>query len=99
MWRIKIHPLVLREDFKSIDPPQQKVILKAIQKKLSVHPEAYGQPLSGEFSVYWRLRVQDHRVIYRIVKEEIVVLVVKIGIRKDDRVYQEFFARLRKLKG
>ena len=99
MWRVKIHPLVLREDFKNIDLPQQKIILKAISKKLSVHPEAYGQPLGGEFSVYWRLRVQDHRVIYRIIKDEIVVLVVKIGIRKDDRVYQEFFARLRKLKG
>lgn len=99
MWHIKIHPLVLQEDFKKIDLPQQKTILRVIQKKLSLDPQAYGQPLTGEFSNYWRLRVQDYRVIYRFVKEEIVVLVVKIGIRKDDRIYQEFFSRLRKLKG
>lgn len=97
MWQIKIHPLVIREDLKSFDPPAQKMILKAIQKKLTLHPEAYGQPLSGAFSGYWRLRVQDYRVIYRIAKDQIMVLVVKIGIRKDDRIYQEFFARLKKL--
>ena len=98
IWRIKIHPLVLREDFKNIDPSQQRTILKAIQKKLSIDPQAYGQFLSGEFSGYWRLRVEDYRVIYRILKEKVVVLVVKVGIRKDDRIYQEFFVRLRKLE-
>ncbi len=98
MWQIKLHPLVLREDLKSIDPHEQKIILKAIHKKLSHDPEAYGKALGGGFAGYWRLRVEDYRVIYRIVKDEVVVLAVKVGIRKDDRIYQEFFARLRKLE-
>ena len=97
MWQIKIHQLVLEADFKTISPAQQKIILKAIEKKLSLDPQNYGKPLRGEFSGYWRLRVEDYRVIYRVVKEEILVLVVKVGIRKDDRVYQEFFSRLKKL--
>ena len=98
IWQIKIHPLVLQEDLKSIDPSQQKSILKTIQKKLSLDPEAYGKPLSGEFSGYWRLRAGDYRVVYRIINDQIMVLVVKIGIRQDDRIYQEFFARLKKIK-
>lgn len=97
MWQIKIHQLVLATDFKAIPLPQQKIILKVIQKKLSIDPKNYGRPLTGKFSGYWRLRVEDYRVIYRIINEQIVVLVVKIGIRKDDRVYQEFFSRLKKL--
>ena len=97
MWQIKIHPLVLEVDFKTIPRPQQKAILKAIQKKLTIDPQNYGQPLRGEFSGYWRLRVEDYRVIYRIINEQVLVRVVKIGIRKDDRVYQEFFSRLKKL--
>ena len=97
MWQIRIHQLVLESDFKTISLPQQKTILKTIEKKLSIDPQNYGKSLRGEFSGYWRLRVEDYRVIYRIVKEEILVLVVKIGIRKDDRVYQEFFSRLKKL--
>lgn len=97
MWQIKIHHLVLEADFKNIPSSQQKIILKAIQKKLSVDPQNYGRPLRGKFLGYWRLRVEDYRVIYRIINEQIIVLVVKIGIRKDDRVYQEFFSRLKKL--
>jgi len=98
MWQIKIHPLVLKEDFDEISPPQQKTILNAIQKKLSLDPESYGRPLRGEFSGYWRLRVGDYRVVYRLVKDEVLVFVIKVGIRKDDRVYKELFSRLRKLK-
>ena len=88
MWQIKFHPLVLEEDLKSIDPSQQKLILKAIQKKLSTDPAVFGKPLRGEFAHYWRLRVADYRVVYRMIKEEIVVLIIKVGIRRDDQVYR-----------
>ena len=98
MWRIKIHRLVLEEDFKKISPHDQRHILNTIQKKLTLDPAAYGNPLSGGFAGYWRLRIEDYRVIYKILKEEIVVLVIKVGIRRDDSVYQELFARLKKIK-
>ena len=95
MWQIKIHRLVLEEDFKKIPPVDQKQILRAIQKKISVTPEACGKPLHGEFSGYWRLRVGDYRVVYKIVKDEVLVYVIKVGIRRDDRVYRELLSRLK----
>lgn len=98
MWQVKIHRLVLEEDFKSITPHEQKHLLKTIHKKLSLDPEAYGKPLSGECRGLRRLRIEDYRVVYRIIKDQIVVLVIKIGIRKDDKIYQELFSRLEKLK-
>ena len=98
-WKIKVHSLVLQEDFKSIDPAQQNKILQTIQKKLTIDPESYGKPLGGEFKGYWRLRISDYRVVYRIIKDEVEVFVIKVGIRKDDKVYRELFARLRKIKG
>lgn len=98
MWQVKIHRLVLEEDFKKLAAFQQQTILKAIKKKLSLNPEAYGKALGGEFFGLWRLRVEDYRVIYRILKEEVVVLVIKIGIRRDSQVYEELFSRLKKLK-
>ena|SRR3989338_6156479 len=97
MWQVKIHRLVLEDDFKAISVSDQKTILQTIQKKLTVDPQHYGQPLRGEFMRYWRLRVEDYRVIYRIVKEQVVVLVIKVGIRRDDRVYRELGLRLKKL--
>ncbi len=97
MWQIKIHRLVLEKDFKKIPPAQQKLIIKTIKKKLTVDPQAYGKPLSGAFSGLWRLRIEDFRIIYRILKEQVVVLVIKIGIRRDFQVYEELFSRLKKL--
>ncbi|MBL7130500.1 MAG: type II toxin-antitoxin system RelE/ParE family toxin [Candidatus Omnitrophica bacterium] len=97
MWQIKIHRLVLEEDFKKIPPSQQKLIIKRIKKKLTIDPQAYGKPLSGGFSGLWRLRIEDYRVIYRVLKEQVVVLVIKVGIRRDAQVYEELFSRLKKL--
>jgi mRNA interferase RelE/StbE len=98
LWQIKIHRLVLEEDFKKIDSYHQSRLVKVIKKKLSVDPRAFGKPLSGAFSGYWRLAVEDYRVIYRIIKQEVLVLVIKVGIRRDAKVYEELFARLKKLE-
>jgi len=89
MWQVKIHRLVLKEDFKKLSPKQRQHILAVIKSKLSLAPEVYGKPLSGEFSGYRRLRVEDFRVIYRIVKQQIQVLVIKVGIRRDAAVYRK----------
>lgn len=98
MWQIKIHKLVYEEDFKKIPGNDQKRIIDVIYKKLSLDPQAYGKPLSGGFAGYFRLRIEDYRAVYRIIRNEIVVLVIKVGIRKDDTVYRELFLRLKKIK-
>ena len=97
IWQIQIHRLVLSEDFISISKPDKEVILKTIRKKLSLNPESYGKPLVGQFKGYWRLRIGDYRVIYRIVKNEVIVYVIKVGIRRNDRVYKELLKRLDKV--
>ncbi|PIV39222.1 MAG: hypothetical protein COS29_03685 [Candidatus Omnitrophica bacterium CG02_land_8_20_14_3_00__42_8] len=97
MRAIKFYPLVLRKDFKKIDPENQRQILRQIVKKLSINPEAYGKALSGELHGCWRLKIGDFRVIYRILKDRIEVLVVKIGIRRDFEVYEKFLLRLKKV--
>lgn len=95
MWQIKIHRLVLEEDFKKIPSFDQKQILRTIQKKTSINPEAYGKPLRGEFGGYWRLRIGDYRIVYKILKDEVLVCVIKVGIRRDDQVYRELLSRLK----
>ncbi len=98
MWSVLFHPLVLKEDFKDIAPHDQKTIFKQVIKKLSIDPEAYGKPLSRELHGYWSLRIEDFRAIYRIHKDRIEVIVIKIGIRRDMKVYEEFLLRLKKLR-
>lgn len=99
IWRIKIHRLVLSEDFKSINNSDQKIILRNIRKKLSLDPKVYGKPLWGELKGYWRLRVKDYRVIYKIKEDVVEVLVIKVGlIRRNEEVYKKVFFRLKKLR-
>ena len=97
IWQIRIHNLVLKEDFAELSNSDKESILKTIRKKLSLGPEGYGKPLIGQFKGYWRLRINDYRVVYKILKNEIIVYVIMVGIRKDDRIYKELIKRLDKI--
>lgn len=94
MWRVEIHPLIFKEDFRRIDRAAQARIMKAIHKKLSIAPIEYGKPLVGDLKGYYWFRVDDYRVIYRVQKERVTVFVIKVGIRRDDEVYRQMAERL-----
>lgn len=64
-----------------------EVILKNIEKKLTIDPYAYGKPLVKQWKNHHRLRVGDYRVIYRIQDEIVTVLIVEVDHRKD--VYKD----------
>ncbi len=62
----------------------------AISGRLTKAPEAYGKPLAANLSGYWKMRVGDYRVIYKVVKKEIWIL----GIINRRDVYREIVRRL-----
>lgn len=97
MWHVEIHPLVWEEDFVRIDPQARVRITKAIRSKLATHPTTFGKPLSGLLRGYWRLRVDAYRVIYRVEQRRLIVLIIKVGMRRDAQIYTEAIPRLRKL--
>ena len=97
MWQIKIHRLVVEEDFNKINKHDRHIILKTIYKKLSIAPEKYGSPLRSKLKGYWKLKISNYRIIYRIEKNTIKVLVLKVGIRRDEKVYKEMLLRMKKL--
>lgn len=56
-------------------------IIRAL-KRLAKNPYPPGvQKLEG--SSYYRLRVGDYRVIYEVQRQQLVVLVIRIGHRRD----------------
>lgn len=89
-WKLIYHP-----DVKTIDIPLLNAKLKnriktAIETRLVVSPHKYGKPLRRTLKGYWKLRVGDYRVIFRIVKNE--VWIFGIIHRKD--VYGNIRKRL-----
>jgi len=88
--KIRYHPKVKSEDIPRLSPDISTRIENAIRNRLIKNPIKYGLYLHGSLKGYRKLRVGDWRIIYRIMHNEIRILV--IGNRKD--VYQN--ADLRK---
>ena len=97
MWQIKIHRLVIDEDFKKISKHDRALILKTIYKKVSIAPEKYGSPLRSNLKGYWKLKISHYRVIYRMEKNILKVLVLKVGMRRDEEAYKEMLSRINKV--
>ena len=65
----------------AIQKPERLRLIETIDK-LANDPHA-GSALKGEFKGLRRIRVGDYRVIYEVLNNELVILVVKIGHRRD----------------
>ena len=73
----------VRDDLKEISKADRNRIQKAIETKLVLNPIEFGKPLQYSLKGLRRLRVGDHRVVFKIEEQTKVILVVKIGHRKE----------------
>jgi mRNA interferase RelE/StbE len=70
-------------DLKTIGKAEAKRIIEKVTRHLVKDPQGLGKPLRGEMSGLYRYRISNYRVIYRILKQEIVIEVISVGHRKD----------------
>lgn len=77
------------KEFKNLDKPIQKRIQKWIKKNLqgTEQPRAFGGPLHGNLSDYWKYRIGDYRIIAQIQDKELIILMIEISNR--DHVYDK----------
>ncbi len=66
---------------KKLDKKEKIRIIKKL-KELKRNPEI-GIPLTANLTGLWKLRIGDYRAIYAIKDQELVVLVLKLGHRKN----------------
>lgn len=96
-WSIVYHELFEKEDRKVINPYHWQLIINTIDKKLTNDPINYGKPLRGNLKKFYKLSIDKYRVIYQIKKGKVMVWIVKIGPRKDNKVYIDFLLRMKHL--
>ena len=82
-FEVKYLPEVVKKQIPKLSLANRQRIQKTIEKKLSIDPIAYGRPLKYSLKGLRRLRVDDFRVIYRIDDIDHLVIIVKIGHRKE----------------
>lgn len=80
IYSIKIKASAARA-LRKIDPLDRRRIVAAIDRL--AHERSAGSALKGEFGGLRRLRVGRYRIIYETTHEELTVLVVRVGHRRE----------------
>jgi mRNA interferase RelE/StbE len=83
-FKLIYHADVKKVDLPKIDMKNRSMIKKAIEERLATHPEVFGKPLQRTLKGYWKLRVGEYRVVFKILENDILVL----GIIHRKDVYQ-----------
>jgi mRNA interferase RelE/StbE len=90
LFELRYHPDVKTADIPLLDARLRTRIKNAIESRLATAPHLYGEPLRKTLRGYWKLRVGDYRVVFKIVGEEVWIL----GIIHRKKVYDEIKKRL-----
>ena len=82
-WKIKLTLPALNQLAAIRDTRVRESISRRINA-LEINPEKHGKPLSDELMGYRSIRAvgQRYRILYKVEEEQVIVVVVAMGIRK-----------------
>lgn len=72
----------VKKDLKRLGLEAAHRILKDIREKLLPDPRG-GKQLKGKDGVLWSFRSGDYRIIYTFSDRELIVLVIRVGHRRE----------------
>ena len=83
-WDYRVSERALKE-LRKLGPDASRRILAFLDNRIQEtdNPRQFGKALKGELGEFWRYRVGDYRVLCKIEDDVLIVLVVKIGHRRD----------------
>jgi mRNA interferase RelE/StbE len=73
-FKIVYHPDVRDIDIPSLNARLKNRLRKAIEERLVSAPHHCGEPLRKTLKGYWKLRVGDYRVVFKIAGDDIQML-------------------------
>lgn len=88
-FEVVYHPDI-PDDLALINRNIQTRIEAAIRLRLAQAPQAYGKPLAANLASYWKMRVGDYRIIYKVTKDGVWIF----GIIDRRDVYRDIVKRL-----
>ena len=84
IWTVEFDDAATKE-LRKLDKQAQGEILRYFRERIATDedPHRFGKPLSRELAGLWRYRVRNYRMICNIEDDKLVVLVLRIGHRKN----------------
>jgi len=90
-FTVNYHPDVKEVDLPRINVKMRERIRKAIESRLMTAPQEYGLPLRKSLRGYWKLRVGEYRIVFKIEGEIVYIL----GIRHRKSIYEDVTGRIK----
>ena len=84
-WQIEFDPAAVKE-LARLDKPVARRIVAFLRERIATaeDPRTLGEALRGaELGGFWKYRLGDYRVIAEIVDRRVVIIVVRIGHRRE----------------
>jgi mRNA interferase RelE/StbE len=83
MYKIKLTKIAA-EHLQTLDKATLKQVFNTIES-LKKAPHLLGKPLKGPLKEFRSIRAagQRYRIIYRVLHDEVIVVVIAVGIRKE----------------
>jgi mRNA interferase RelE/StbE len=83
-WKVEISPTALKQ-LNKLDKPVSRRILNFLRERVEKldDPRTIGGRLQGTLSGLWKYRVGDYRLICSLEDDRLVVLVLRIGHRRE----------------
>lgn len=90
-YNLVYHKDVAKIDLPGIDEKNKSMLKRAIEERLATQPEVYGKPLQRTLKGYWKLRVGDYRIVFKILGNELRIY----GIIHRKKVYRDIGKRIK----
>jgi len=83
-YKVRYHKKALKQLTK-LDKTISALLINWIETNLvdCSDPRAKGKALSGNLSSIWRYRVGDYRILAEIKDDEVLILIINVGHRRD----------------
>ena len=83
-WTVEVSGFAEKQ-LRKLDQPIQKRLINWLEDRIEgcKNPRHFGEPLRGEFAGLWRYRIGDYRIICEIQDQQLVVLALAVGYRRE----------------
>jgi mRNA interferase RelE/StbE len=83
-WTVEVSDFAEKQ-LRKLDRPIQRRLIDWLEDRIEgcKNPRHFGEPLRGEMAGLWRYRIGDYRVICEIQDQQLVVLALAVGHRRE----------------
>lgn len=86
-WTVICHPDV-EDDLTVLGTAEARAVLQVITERIAIgEPNKVGKPHAGQLAGCRRIRTGQTRIVYRVDRQRIEVLIVAVGMRRDNEIY------------